>query len=1161
MSEEFQGTAQEWVSTIYISYWSRAADPAGQDYWVGEFDELEAVGIADNFSNQPEARTYELFAAYQDGEEITSDMREAFIDAVYANLFNREPDEEGKAYWVEKMEEGEATPGVMLANIVNAALVDGGEDAATIIAKKDVAAAVTAEASAKGWYDEEAAIEYLRSEDAKAYLEDTTTDNVEQQKKDAIENVPLYEAPIAEDTITTQDAPFDTTDGTNMVDGESAEEDVNNTIILAENEHTTTSVLDGVGGTNTLEFGVEEDYLLADLDELDEIDYVDTGNIEYILRVSQSQIDTLGEGWLGSEKDITLRQVSEDREVNLENLVRTELEADEFQGLLGAGFMQDGEPQSVIYNPPDDRLDERDAFHGDSLMDYDDLVLKGKYSGIEGYSQDRDAQEETRIVGDEDSDPYPALGLMNIHSQDVTLDGLSVEYDTRNLPGDEELRSTIEVEPWGDNYSDGSAQGTVIQNLVVQRVGGYADWQASQAIGVRESEVTVQDNLVQGSDGAGGRSTGQGILVADGRYPWDLEDYFDDLDPEEAANDVQDTEITSNVITGFDAGLDIFDKNLEESALEIEVQGNYIGGNRLGMEIKGNDLLPFTSQAEITGNDFGDVQPQDGDSLGPNQEADIWITGAGGWGPFEGQAEIDITENDFHDSTDAVRIGGQYDNGIISIRENDLNSDGSQTSSIAFGLEDTYGFSGTGTIEFEPQEEDVLEDGTFDFSSLLGIDGFTEIVMEEVDELDDIEQGADDFFADEQQENIVAQTDGSDSRIFVNEPEEEQGQKGDELSENDLQVDVIGVSDMDEFENAISTTAGHFEVVDIQPGDFGPEPEMTATIENTGEAQATQDIVLEGGDSSPWARYPEEPVPAVVVEFEEAQELSLGAGETSEVEFQIQDATGRVPPNLGVPATSYPLKVSTQNHEATPEPGPLSLNGSELDIVSVEIDSPQPGEEFQVEVTVAEEADVETEGLEVYLSIQDTDIEETISPEPLQDGQVTVTFEDLKIQDPGQYTAEVMAGADNAVPGLEENLPAWPLVEQDFQVSGSHFEIQDIDVDLPPEGGGAAEVTASIENTGDAGDTQDVELEVWEDTYLVYEDVEPLHLEAGESGEVAFSEELEEPHEEYYSMIIKTEDDQHQEDIPPPNGDEDFQIQTLGIKQDLHDVNYEGTID
>ena len=47
----------------------------------------------------------------------------------------------------------------------------------------------------------------------------------------------------------------------------------------------------------------------------------------------------------------------------------------------------------------------------------------------------------------------------------------------------------------------------------------------------------------------------------------------------------------------------------------------------------------------------------------------------------------------------------------------------SDTSAIAFGHDFLYGFGGTGTIEFDPVEDGVLTDNTFDFRKLEALGG------------------------------------------------------------------------------------------------------------------------------------------------------------------------------------------------------------------------------------------------------------------------------------------------------------------------------------------------------------------------------------------------------------------------------------------------------
>ncbi len=188
-------TPHDWLSAVYVAYWGRAADPGGLDYWVNQWggqDEQgrtkDAAWYASNFALSEEASgAYPYFEAFQQGQDITPEMRGAFIDSIYDNLFNRAPDDEGKAYWLEQLETGAVDPGVFIAAIVDSALVGGGADAGTIFAKKDVAAAITDDVRAKGWSDEPRVLEYLRGDEARGLVEQTTADNAEAQKKAAEE--------------------------------------------------------------------------------------------------------------------------------------------------------------------------------------------------------------------------------------------------------------------------------------------------------------------------------------------------------------------------------------------------------------------------------------------------------------------------------------------------------------------------------------------------------------------------------------------------------------------------------------------------------------------------------------------------------------------------------------------------------------------------------------------------------------------------------------------------------------------------------------------------------------------------------------------------------------------------------------------------------------
>ncbi|MFH0730509.1 MAG: DUF4214 domain-containing protein [Pseudomonadota bacterium] len=121
-----QITAKQFVVAIYVAFWGRAADPEGLAYWLGLYDDgvLSFGGIAENFalSNEGKAAyTYFNTVFNYPGATVTDSMREEFVVAIYRNLFDREPDAEGLAYWTGVLNSGVTTPGAFIAAIINAA--------------------------------------------------------------------------------------------------------------------------------------------------------------------------------------------------------------------------------------------------------------------------------------------------------------------------------------------------------------------------------------------------------------------------------------------------------------------------------------------------------------------------------------------------------------------------------------------------------------------------------------------------------------------------------------------------------------------------------------------------------------------------------------------------------------------------------------------------------------------------------------------------------------------------------------------------------------------------------------------------------------------------------------------------------------------------------
>jgi len=187
--------AHDWLGAIYVAYWGRAADPGGLDYWVNMWGEecqegwiKDAAWFASNFALQPEAAdAYPYFETHQQGQDITRGMREDFIESIYQNLFNRAPEAAGQDYWLEQLETGTVDPGEFIATIVHSALEVGGEDAATITAKKDVAAHMTQQLRG---VESDAAVQLAKSAEARDIVDGAHPENVQEQKAAADDILP-----------------------------------------------------------------------------------------------------------------------------------------------------------------------------------------------------------------------------------------------------------------------------------------------------------------------------------------------------------------------------------------------------------------------------------------------------------------------------------------------------------------------------------------------------------------------------------------------------------------------------------------------------------------------------------------------------------------------------------------------------------------------------------------------------------------------------------------------------------------------------------------------------------------------------------------------------------------------------------------------------------
>ena len=116
---------REQVAQIYVATFNRAPDDAGLNYWVASGMSIEE--IAQSFFDQPETQALH-------GGTITD--REEFVNAIYNDLFNRDVESGGLAYWVAELENGTISLGNMILAIANGAQDTGVGNDATILANK-----------------------------------------------------------------------------------------------------------------------------------------------------------------------------------------------------------------------------------------------------------------------------------------------------------------------------------------------------------------------------------------------------------------------------------------------------------------------------------------------------------------------------------------------------------------------------------------------------------------------------------------------------------------------------------------------------------------------------------------------------------------------------------------------------------------------------------------------------------------------------------------------------------------------------------------------------------------------------------------------------------------------------------------------------------------
>ena len=103
-------TNKSTVQNFYIAYYGRAADPFGLNYWINELTNQggDISAIIDSFATSDE------FSSRYGG--LSNDE---LIDGLYRQMYSREPDAEGKAFYLGKLDSGELSLQSIAIDILN----------------------------------------------------------------------------------------------------------------------------------------------------------------------------------------------------------------------------------------------------------------------------------------------------------------------------------------------------------------------------------------------------------------------------------------------------------------------------------------------------------------------------------------------------------------------------------------------------------------------------------------------------------------------------------------------------------------------------------------------------------------------------------------------------------------------------------------------------------------------------------------------------------------------------------------------------------------------------------------------------------------------------------------------------------------------------------
>jgi hypothetical protein len=117
------------VQQLYLAYFGRAADPGGLANFESQMAALGAPAdvqaLAAAYYTNPGIRALvDSFSSSAESQALYGGTTTAFVTAIYGNIFNRTPDDDGLKYWVTAIDSGSLSRGGACLSILAGALAN-----------------------------------------------------------------------------------------------------------------------------------------------------------------------------------------------------------------------------------------------------------------------------------------------------------------------------------------------------------------------------------------------------------------------------------------------------------------------------------------------------------------------------------------------------------------------------------------------------------------------------------------------------------------------------------------------------------------------------------------------------------------------------------------------------------------------------------------------------------------------------------------------------------------------------------------------------------------------------------------------------------------------------------------------------------------------------